>query len=182
MPRLESDPALSQLEIFSLLGQNLVEVDAKTGTASMQDSLLLASSDILAQFNVIRRFEQNARDLLGLDMFSVRTQVLQNAVLDATGLRSVPVDRIGGLGNYFDNTTVYLGKYIGSDLFLQAMLSLQYEENKAGNVFGGLNLAPDIGIELKTPLFLVRWSLLPEHPENIFMDDMSFTFTWKKSF
>lgn len=182
MPRLESDPALSQLEIFSLLGQNLVEVDSKTGSASMQDSLLLASSDILAQFNVIRRFEQNARDLLGLDMFSVRTQVLQNAVLDATGLRSVPVDRIGGLGNYFDNTTVYLGKYIGSDLFLQAMLSLQYEENKAGNVFGGLNLAPDIGIELKTPLFLVRWSFLPEHPENIFMDDMSFTFTWKKSF
>ncbi len=182
LPRLESDPALSQMEIFSLLGQNLVEVDSQTGSASMQDSLLLASSDLLAQFNVIRRFEQKARDLLGLDMFSVRTQVLQNAVLDAAGLRSVPVDRIGGLGNYFDNTTVYLGKYIGSDLFLQAMFSMQYDETKAGNVFGGLKLEPDIGIELKTPLFLVRWSFLPEHPENIFVDDQAFTLTWKKSF
>ncbi len=182
LPRLESDPALSQLEIFSLLGQNLVEVDSQTGSASMQDSLLLASSDLLAQFNVIRRFEQKARDLLGLDMFSVRTQVLQNAVLDAAGLRSIPVDRIGGLGNYFDNTTVYLGKYIGSDLFLQAMFSMQYDETKADNVFGGLELEPDIGIELKTPLFLVRWSFLPEHPENIFVDDQSFTLTWKKSF
>ena len=182
MPRLESDPALSQIEIFSLLGQNLVNVDAQTGSASMQDSLLLASSDLLAQFNVIRRFERKARDLLGLDMFSVRTQVLQNAVLDAAGLRSEPVDRIGGLGNYFDNTTVYLGKYIGSDLFLQAMFSLQYEETKAENIFGGLELAPDIGIELKTPLFLLRWSFIPEHPENMYVDDQSFTLTWKKSF
>ena len=182
VPRLEADPPLSQIDILAMLGQNLVGIDAATGEARLQEALLSASSDVLAQFNVIRVFERNVRDVLNLDMFSVRTQVLQNAVLEASGLRSQPVDRIGGLGNYFDNTTVYMGKFVGSDLFLQAMLSLQMDESKVANAFGGLTLEPDIGLEMKTPLFLLRWSFLPLHPENLFIDDHSFTLSWRWSF
>ncbi len=139
---------------------------------------------MLAQFNVIRVFERNVRDALGLDMFSVRTQVLQNAVLQATGLRSDPVDRIGGLGNYFDNTTVFFGKYLGSDLFLQSMLSLRYDEYKSYELFGGLTLEPDIGVEMKTPLFTLRWNFVPTvgNSEKLFIDDHSFTLSWKWSF
>lgn len=183
-PRLESDPPLSQYEIISLLGQNLSSLDPADGGDRFQDALLTASSDVLAQFNVIRVFERNVRDALGLDMFSVRTQVLQNAVLQATGLRSDPVDRIGGLGNYFDNTTVFFGKYLGSDLFLQSMLSLRYDEYKSYELFGGLTLEPDIGVEMKTPLFTLRWNFVPTvgNSEKLFIDDHSFTLSWKWSF
>ena len=182
VPRFESIPSLSQAEIFSLLGQNLMGVDPETGEANLSETFISASSDVLAQFNVVRVFERNARDLLGLDMFSVRTQLLQNAFLGAAGLTQNPVDRIVSLGNYFDNTTVYMGKFLGSDIFLQAMLSLSVDETQISDTLGGLKLEPDIGIDWKTPLFQLRWSFLPTHPENLFIDDHSFTFSWRKSF
>ncbi len=180
-PRLESDPALSQVEIFALLGQNL-NVGAADSTTQFQEALITASSDVLAQFNVIRVFERSVRDTLNLDMFSVRTQVIQNAVLEATGLRTAPVDRITALGNYFDNTTVFLGKYLGPDLFVQSMLSLRYDETRAYDLFGGLTLEPDFGLELKTPLFNLQWNFVPLNPQNLFIDDHAFTLSWKWSF
>jgi hypothetical protein len=189
--RFESDPALSQVEIFSLLGQNLTGAPSEDGSGGIQDTFVLsASSDLLAQFSVVRRFERYIRDFLRLDMFSIRTQVLQNAVLQAAGLRD-PVDRDGGVGNYFDNTTVFLGKYLGANMFAQAMLSLRYDENQTTigalssqglALGGGLVLEPDIGFEIRGPRFGVRWNFVPRHLENMFIDDNSFTLTWRWSF
>lgn len=180
-PRFESEPALSQTEIFSLLGQNLSGADGRSGTG-IQNQVLGASTDILAQFNVVRVFERNVRDILNLDMFSVRTQLLQNVVLEAAGLRGDPVDRTGGLGNYFDNTTVYMGKYVGSGLFLQGMFSLQYDPLAERSSVGGLRPEVDFGIEMKTPLFMLKWSFLPTRWESLFIDDHAFTVTWKRTF
>jgi hypothetical protein len=176
-PRLESTPSLSQAEIVSLLGQNLAggTMDGSAGT--LPRALLSSTSDVLAQFGVVRQVERQIRGFLHLDMFSVRTQVLQNAFFSATGLMQTPVDRNGGVGNYFDNTTIFLGKYIGSAMFVQSMLSLRYDKN-----LGGLRFAPDIGVELETPLFNVRWDFVPAHPENWYVNDNSITLTWRKSY
>ncbi|QQO08203.1 translocation/assembly module TamB domain-containing protein [Breznakiella homolactica] len=177
-PRFESTPALSQAEIFALLGQNIV------GTPSGDSSaigFLTATTDLLSQFNVVRRFERTIRNALGLDMFSIRTQILQNAVMQISGLGD-PVDTNGGVGNYFDNTTVFIGKYIGSDMFIEMMLSLRYDQYKSNSYSGGLKFEPDIGIELRSPLVTIQWNLVPEHPENLYIDDLSFTLSWKWSF
>jgi hypothetical protein len=174
--RFESTPPLSQVEIFSLLGQNLTNTPTESGSDII--ALLNSAADVAAQFQVIRRLERQVRDLLRLDMFSVRTQVLQNAFLQFTGLRD-PVDRIGRVGNYFDNTTVFFGKYIGTNMFIQAMLSTRYNENKLD--WMGIELEGDIGIELHSPLFDIRWNVVPAHPENMFVDDVSFTLTWRRS-
>ncbi len=179
-PRLESDPPLSQFDILSILGQNLT-LSSQNNPNQIQNALIAASSDVFAQFNVIRVFEKNIRDTLNLDMFSVRTQVLQNAVLKATGLRYETVDRMNGLGNYFDNTTVFMGKYFGPNLFVQSMVSLRYDPTKAYDLFGGMTLEPDIGMDLRTPLFNIRWDFVPTHPEHLFIDDQSFTLSWKWS-
>jgi hypothetical protein len=138
-----------------------------------------STTDFLAQFSVIRRLERQIRDLLRLDMFSVRTQVLQNAVFQAAGLQD-RVDRINGVGNYFDNTTVFLGKYIGRDMFVQSMVSVRYDKNKT--TLGGLSFEPDIGVELESPLFNIRWDFIPTHPENWYVNDNSITLTWTRSF
>jgi hypothetical protein len=178
--RLESTPSLSQAEIVSLLGQNFTGGQLAEASGSYPRALLSATSDVLAQFGVVRQVERQIRNFLRLDMFSIRTQVLQNAVFSVTGINPDPVDRNGRVSNYFDNTTVFLGKYIGTDMFIQSMLSLRYDENYAGS--GGLRFEPDIGVELQTPFFDVRWDFIPAHPENWYVNDNSITLTWRKSF
>jgi hypothetical protein len=178
--RFESSPPLSQMDIFALLGQNLTGTQVDESSGAIQRAFLSSTSDFLAQFYVVRRLERQIRDFLQLDMFSVRTPVLQNAVFRATGLQQDPVDRISGVGNYFDNTTVFLGKYIGADMFVQSMLSLRYDENQTS--FGGLKFEPDIGVELQSPLFSIRWDFVPTHPENWYVNDNSITLTWSRSF
>jgi hypothetical protein len=91
-----------------------------------------------------------------------------------------PVDRTGRIGNYFDNTTVFGGKYIGQDMFVQGMLSLRYDGQNTS--FGGLTLRPDIGIELQNPLFSIRWDFSPMHPENWYINDNSITLMWSRTF
>jgi hypothetical protein len=157
-------------------------VDESTG--AINRAFMNSTTDLLAQFSVVRRLERQVRNLLRLDMFSFRTQMLQNAVFRAAGLQD-PVDRIGGVGNYFDNTTVFLGKYIGRDMFVQGMLSFQYDKNTPG--LGGTGLTPilDIGVELESPLFNIRWDFAPAHPENWEnwnVSDNSITLIWSKSF
>ncbi|MDR1211295.1 MAG: translocation/assembly module TamB [Spirochaetaceae bacterium] len=178
-PRFESNPPLSQMEIISLLGQNL------TGTAGDENSgreILISTTDLFVQSRVIRRFERGVRNFLNLDMFSIRTRLLQNAVMRITGLEEQPEDGRSQFGNYFDNTTISFGKYIGADMFLQTMLSVRYDPVKANSSTGGLKIEPDISIEWRGPLFNIQWNLVPQHPENLFVDDLSFTLNWKWSF
>ena len=183
--RVESSPPLSQMEISALLGQNITGV---SGDNAVQAAFLASTADIFIQFGLIRRMERVIRDFLRLDMFSFRTQILQNAVMSLWS----PVDRVGLVGNYFDNTTVFLGKYIGSNIFGQGMLLLRYDEDN--QPLGGLNrtnrglsigdytIELDFGIEMHSPLFDVRWSISPLHVENMFIDDMSFSVLWRWTF
>jgi hypothetical protein len=178
IPRMESNPPLSQIDIISILGQNLTG-SSTAGGSDVLANVLSASSDFLAQFRVVRRLERYVRDFTRLDMFSFRSQILQNAVLDATRLH-VPVDRMSWVSNYFDNTAVFLGKYIGSDMFFQSMFSLRYDENK--KTMGGYTFEPDFSIELRNPFFDIRWDFIPRHPEYMFVNDHSVTLTWRRSF
>ncbi|GHV96326.1 hypothetical protein AGMMS50293_26460 [Spirochaetia bacterium] len=180
VPRFESTPSLSQVEIFSLLGHNITGSQGEESALTAQRAVVASTTDLLAQFVVVRQLERQIRNYLRLDMFSVRTQVLQNAVLNAAGLGSNPVDRNSRVGNYFDNTTVFLGKYIGADMFIQSMLSMRYDENKT--TMGGLSFEPDIGVELQTPLFNIRWDFIPAHPENWYVNDISISLTKTLSF
>ena len=191
IPRFEANPVLTQLEIYSLLGQNLYDVAGNENVDTAQHFIVSSTTDIVAQFvanselfnkfTAVRQFERQIRNFLKLDMFSVRTRFLQNAVSNAaTALGPAPVDMNSRVGNYFDNTTVFIGKYVGQDMFIQGMLSMRYEENNPD--FGGLKFEPDIGIELQGPLFNIRWDFFPYHPENWWINDNSITITVSKTF
>jgi hypothetical protein len=191
-PRWESDPALSQLEIVALLGHDLAG-NPDEGTSSLMKSLIAVSTDVLSQFQAIRIAEQWIRDFLKLDMFSIRTQVLQNMALQSWGLRNVP-EGISIAGNYFDNTTVFLGKYLNPNIFVHAMLTTRYDDglhHRKGLRLGGLMFEPEFGIELGTVLNLgilgnprldIRGNINPLHPENLFVNDLAFTFLFNWSF
>jgi hypothetical protein len=183
--RFESSPPLSQIDILSLLGQGL------TGESQQAEGEAMNMiTDILSQFLGLRRVERIVRDFLGLDMFSFRTQIIPNAV---TRLRD-PTDTNNTVGNYFgnylDNTTVFVGKYLGSDMFFQGMLTLRYNDiTEPGRRLYGMNnnslavgdfiFEPDLSIELHSPLFNIRWNITPLHLENLFINDTSFSLTWR---
>ena len=182
--RFESTPSLSQMDIFALLGQTMVgspvQVSENTGVIP---AFFSSTVDFLSQLFVVRRLEQQIRNFMRLDMFSVRTQILYNtaaALVETMGLSESSVDRTGKVGNYFDNTTVFIGKYIGQDMFVQSMLSMKYDPNNTS--LGGMTFRPDIGIELQNPLFSIRWDFVPTHPENWYVNDNSITLSRSWSF
>jgi hypothetical protein len=183
--RFESSPPLSQMEILALMGQSITGAQPGEDTVAYQKLFINSTTDILAQFFLVRRVERQIRNFLQLDMFSFRTQVLQNVLFRTTGLMQQPVDRTGEVGNYFDNTTLFGGKYIGQDMFVQGMLSMRYDANR--NTFGGMIFQPDFGLELQGAMFSntnfrIRWDFVPEHPENWYANDNSITLTFSRSF
>jgi hypothetical protein len=188
-PRFESNPPLSQMAIFELLGQTMMG-SGDEGGSSGRLAGLSSLTDMVAQIQGVRRLERGLRNLLHLDMFSLRTQFVQNFLFQLPMFQSwvqdrepsgyEPLESSSRPGNLFDNTTVFIGKYLTKDLFVQLMLSLRYDE--ANLNLGGLTLEPDFGLELQNPLFDMRWSLVPLHPENLFVNDVSFTLTWSKNF
>jgi hypothetical protein len=171
-PRFESNPPLSQLEIYSLLGQMPAE-------GQESEVVVRTLTEALTQFTVVRQVERQIRNILGLDMFTVRIQVLQNALLEAMN-NDPEEERRNTIGNYFDNTAVYMGKYIGSDLFVQAIIAMRYDEYRVEN--GGLRFEPDIGLDFRTPLADIRWNLSPRHPEHLYVSDLSVSLVWRWSF
>ena len=193
-PRFEASPSLSQLEIYSILGQNVNSIQGSDDPEAMQRFLItsttdiltqvVATSDILSEFAFMRQFERQIRGLLRLDMFSVRTRFLQNAVVFGTsGIWQTSEDFIRSssrVGNYFDNTSVFIGKYVGQNMFVQGMATLKYDEYS--DVLGGLKFELDIGIELQSPFVNIRWDIFPAHPENLWVNDNSITLSWSKSY
>jgi hypothetical protein len=193
--RFASSPPLSQMEILSYLGQSFVGDSTQTATGSElnQNRLFASTTDLFAQAWVVRGIERWVRDFLFLDMFSFRTQILQNAALQMMGQGSAAngtSSRGGstlGFGNYFDNTSVFVGKYLDPNMFLQAMVSLRYDENRTAAAQGRLTLGgyavqADIGFELRTPWMDVHLSIVPIHFEHLFVDDISVSLLWRRSF
>jgi hypothetical protein len=175
-PRFISSPSLSQMEIYSILGQN------PQGAGDSRNLATSAFFDSLAQFTVIGRLQRQVRNFLGLDMLSLRTQLFQNMLISVSGgrLSGNSTGREYRVGNYFDNTTVFVGKFFGAELFGEAMFSLKYDENRLD--WGGLVIEPEFGLEMRNPLFDIRFTMVPTHPENMYIDDVSFSFIWRRTF
>jgi hypothetical protein len=164
--RFESDPPLSQIEILSLMGQNLTGLPAEGGEGVRVPNIVFSGVDFLSHSLVFRRMERIIRSFTRLDMFTFRSPIVQNFISS----RWNPVDN-GERGNYFDNTAVFFGKYFSSDMFFQGSVLLQYDANKLK--MGGYTFDANLGIELRSPLFDIRWNIAPLKYETFF--DMSFT-------
>jgi hypothetical protein len=196
--RFASNPPLSQMEILSYLGQSFVGDSTQTATGSefSQNRLLASTTDLFAQAWVVRGFERWVRNVLFLDMFSFRTQILQNVASQLMGQSQGNTVNDGtssrggaalGFGNYFDNTSVFVGKYLDPNMFLQTMVSLRYDENRTAAAqgrltMGGYTVEVDIGFELRAPWMDVRLSIVPTHFEHLFVDDISVSLIWRRSF
>ena len=183
-PRFESSPPLSTIEIASILGTNLnTQFNRPQGELT---SALMLTGDLFSQFSIVRSFEQQMKDVFKLDLFSIRTQMIQNVILERVLNQNITRDpeANASLGQYLDNTTLFLGKYLGNDLFLEAMLQIRQEPITAGVfVEDELDLTLEVGLEWKTPFFLLNFSVNPDFEEPLnSLENTSLGFSWDHSY
>ncbi|MCX7787762.1 MAG: translocation/assembly module TamB [Spirochaetes bacterium] len=185
-PRFESEPSLSQLEIFTLLGGGGKLLTYSTQEAVNLSSALLLSGDLFLQSEIIRSFERDMRNRFNLDLFSVRTQIFQNVLTEVLlPQESILLNQtVPSLGRYLDKSSVFLGKYLGSDLFLEYLIQLRAEDPLTSNIrrFGGIGIESEVVFEWKTPFFTLEWSLRPRNPEELFIRDNTLSFRWRYSY
>ena len=178
-PVLTANPVKSESEIMSLLGQ------IATGDSSSAKDIVIAAGDLVAQTVLTRKFENALRDLLNFDIFSLRTTVLQN-VINQT-IASTEGKEFAGIGNFFDNTTVYIGKYLGKDIYVDALMQWSFDENSMRdniNSGGGLVFRPEVGFEMLAPFGNIRWQFAPDFGaiENSVVSSTSLTLSWRWQF
>jgi hypothetical protein len=163
---------MSETEIARLLGMDLLAV--KEGETPELSRVIIENTDLLPQLNVISVFERNVQELLGLDLFFVRSQILQRWLYDLSGLAGS--DTTASLADYLENTAVIGGKYIRDDLFFQVAFRLQEPPLAEA---GDLRLNSELGLEWVTPHFVLNWRFQPENPDTLFVTDQSFSLFWR---
>lgn len=195
-PKITSIPARSEQQLQEILGQVMIADSTGTGEEKKNggggiSNFALAVGDYALQATIGRAIENKMRDFLHLDILSVRTNVLQNALK----INTTEVDRqsIGrrddfdiqnNVGSYFDNSTLYFGKYLGSHLYMDAMLHTSFDKTRINDPLtaNGLVFKPEIGLELESPFANIRWNMSPDISSamlNKFSASTSITLSWK---
>lgn len=181
-PQISSIPAKSETEISQMLGQIAV------GDSDDISGFLLATGDYALQSTVGRNIENKLRDFLNFDILSIRTSVLQNALKMSLSSNKSDSDRnTYEIGNYLDNSTVYIGKYFGSALYADALMHWTYDEMRVDDktTAGGLVFQPEIGLEMESPFANIRWNMAPDISalmNSRLAGTTSVTLSWKFSF
>ena len=178
-PRFTSVPAKSENEIKLLLGQIVLADSDSVG------ELLMSAGEYYLQSTVVRDIENKLRNLLNFDIFSVRTNILQNTINLST--KRNETNRVS-VGNFFDNSTVYIGKYIGSALYVDAMLNMSASDYTDTEYLstGNLLFQPEFGLELELPVMNIRWDMTwdlnPGLKLKSYVPSTSLSLSWKFNF
>ncbi len=153
-PQFESIPSKDVNEILEILGQSILPTGAY-GQVNLYSvaSLAAAATDVAERLGYLdasqtTQLTESIRISLGLDMFSLRSNILQNILFDA-----LPGNTLGGvlspLARYLNNTSIFMGKYVGRQFFLQALLHLSaMDRSKVQRSF----LSPDLSLDLELSL------------------------------
>jgi len=180
-PTLQSQPPLSQNDILALLGGEVLGLAAGKGEtinpSEIGPRMAASAADVIAQTSLVRRWEGGIRDALGLDLFSIRSPLVQNILLGAI-LSPGDIDRQSDLGRYFDGTTISAGKYVGADLFVQTLAQIKTDQDA---LIGNVGMDLEFNLEFNTPYFTLLYSFAPqlEHSDSLFVGDQSIGVYWQ---
>ena len=167
---------------MQLLGQ-VISADS-----SGISDILGSGGDFFIQSTVMRRVENTLRELLNFDIFSIRTNILQNSL--KLSMSENTKNKQLGFGNFIDNSTVYMGKYFGSSIYVDSMLHWSYDENKINNgtSVNGIIFQPEFGFEMTSPFVNIRLGVAPDIDSlqkgllNTWVPSTSMTLSWKLAF
>jgi translocation and assembly module TamB len=175
-PALSSDPIMSEAQIASLMGQNIFGTEGEKGLDFRTTAI--SASEFIPQLNVSRVLENKIRDAAGLDIFYLRTQVLQNWLIDMSQTKAD--NNANPLARYFDRTSIYLGKYLDDSIFTYGSMGLRESTPLVGSTTSIINY--ELGVELDAPFGRITWALAPEDWKTLTFRDQSLSLSWKLSY
>jgi len=192
-PTFESVPSLSENEILKILGQNILPTGIYQGASlSSVASVTVAAADAISKLGLINTNEnfnitQVIKESLSLDIFTFRSNIVQNLVTDVLPGGYISKD-IDSVARYLDGTNLYFGKYLGKDLFLQGYLGLKAEKYSGNKMISGflsedLILDMEISVDWENPLGVFSVFFKPTELSifNLF-DTIGFSISKKISF
>lgn len=159
-PSFSSSPAKPLNEIMQILGQAILP----TATYSQSSltrvaSLVTASFDVLSRVGIFKNnttgLDKSIKESLGLDVFSLHSNIVSNIITDTialSGLASASSE-LSPMARYMDGTSIYIGKYIRPDIYLQTLLHLSasYDKSYSKHTF----LSDDLVLDSE---FSVEWN------------------------
>jgi len=157
-PRFESEPALSTVEILSILGGNFMESIGSGSNFDYRDALLTVG-DLFTQFTILKGIEDTLKSTLGLDLLSIRSSFLTNIVEDKF-ISFSGGSNITNFAKYLDNTTLFLGKYFTDDIFIQGLFQFDLYNNSGYSE--GLNIDSEVKLEWEGPVANLELSFFPD--------------------
>jgi hypothetical protein len=178
-PRYTATPALSTVEIAAILaGTGLTQDQQNTQILYTVSDLGIrwGLNEIGLDLTFIHDIETSLRNVLGVDVLSVRTEIIPALVREAVA----PLDNTSdSFGKYLDNTAILIGKYLGDDLYIELMGQLKAQDLFTENPSPlGVDIEIELSMEFSTPYFDLEWSFTPRNSEELFLRDHRFTFSW----
>ncbi|MCF7946372.1 MAG: translocation/assembly module TamB [Spirochaetia bacterium] len=170
-PIITSRPVMELNEIAQILGTNILSSsNISSGSVSSAVAIATLASDIVQQLGIIdqldvfNNFENKIRNTLNLDVFSIRTQILENVLVDVFPGESPIYTADNPIGKYLDNTTVLLGKYISDSMFLQTMLQFNVNDSVNDGLFmtDALKMDVEFSFDWQNPLYDFTISTTPD--------------------
>lgn len=178
IPVFSSSPAKSEQEILEILA---LSISGTVDTDNLLPQIIALGSEMVVQMTLFKQMENSLRDFFNFDIFSLRTSILQNAMNQYLNISSGSSQLTAG--NFFDNSTVYIGKYFGNALYWDFLGHFSYNKNKVNDetTIDGLEFQPEMGFEMVSPFANFRWSLAPEigSEHRLWVPYTSISVSWK---
>lgn len=183
-PRL-TGVGLTENEVIQILTNSIIEED-NFGITSVANLAYLAT-DTLSKIGYINTYQnsyslsKNIKDTFNFDIFSFRSPILQNILVQSiTGSNN----NISLISRYLNGTSLFAGKYITNDLFLRSTVLLSSAKNGIVNNETGhfltddLNLDFEFSLDWDNPIGTVSIFTRP-HELSVFnfLDNIGFTYT-----
>ena len=190
-PRIESVPALSQAELYELMGDTMMGGNVNDDERNAMSTLASAGTYGTQLIGVLRPFERTIKDFLNVDLFAIRAQLNDKVFNDQRNAEKSSGDmkRVGS-DTIFRNIDIFFGKYLGDYFFLDATIRFSawdfdtfeyYEYNMP--TFYNMYLESEINLEVNTPLFILNLGLYPKWgkmPD--FLMDTTVGLSWRFTF
>ena len=184
-PIMRSDPPRTDEQIMALFGQSLIPYDTEEVDLS---KLVLATGGMVSDYALVEPFESALKDSLNLDSVTIKTEILENALLNQLEGSTYTGSDSYNLGQYLDNTSIHIGRFIGDYLFFSAGILVDYDElNGINSYTGGMTFVPDLTLEMRTPVFsgcveLQSGKILHDIDNTDFVPRNSISLEWQFSY